>query len=44
MAQAVIEHHGAESDRAEWRRLVLALQACGEKFAEVDAEDLAEAD
>ena len=42
MAQAVIDTHTAESDVSEWRKLIVAIKAAGEAFADVDETELPE--
>lgn len=40
MAKDVIRYHGAESDIAAWKKLVLAIQDAGNALSDVDADDL----
>lgn len=40
MAQSVIDHHGAESDRAEWKSLIVAIKAAAEAVDDIDVDDL----
>ena len=40
MARSVIDYHHALSDVAAWRKLISAVRAAGEAFAEIDADDL----
>lgn len=41
MARAVIDHHGAESDKAEWLALIQRIRAAAEAFEDIDLDDLA---
>lgn len=38
MAQSVIDHHGPESDRAEWRNLVSILRDAAEAMEDIDLD------
>lgn len=40
MAQAVIDTHGAESDKDDWRKLVKAIKEAAEAFDDIDEGDL----
>lgn len=39
MAQAVIDYHGAESDREAWAKLVKEIQEAAEELRNIDPED-----
>lgn len=40
MVKAVISTHGAESDKAEWKKLIVAIQEAAEALSDVDADEL----
>lgn len=40
MAQAVIDTHGPASDKAAWRKLIIAIREAAEAVADVDVDDL----
>lgn len=42
MARAVINTHSPMSDRAEWKKLVEAIQEAGEALSSIDADNLAD--
>jgi len=40
MARSVIDYHGAESDRAEWRTLIEAIRRAAEVLEDIDIDHL----
>jgi hypothetical protein len=40
MAAAVIETHNANSNKAEWSKIVRAIKAAADAMADIDADDL----
>lgn len=40
MAQAVIDHHSAESDTEEWAQLIRRIRAAAEALEDIDLDDL----
>lgn len=40
MAQAVIDHHGACSNRVEWKKIIVAMKEAAEAVEDIDADKL----